>query len=79
MLPTWKVGKSLQSRKIFYLQGLLIKILRKFSRNSKKKHKLEKGRENIYQVLGKIYFKLNKILNKICEILEQILKRLEFL
>ncbi len=50
----------------------------KFSRNSKK-DKLEKGRENLYEVLSKFYFKHDKISNKICEILEQILKRLEFL
>ncbi len=35
---------------------------------------MEKGRENLYEVLGKFYFKLDNILNKICEILEQYLK-----
>ncbi len=44
-------------------------MLSKFSQNSKK-HKLEKGRENLHEVLGKFYFKLDKILNKICKILE---------
>ncbi len=35
---------------------------------------MEKGGENPYKVLGKLYFRLDKILNKICEILEQILQ-----
>ncbi len=38
-----------------------------------KKHKLDKGRENLYEVLGKFYFGLDKILNKISEMLGQIL------
>ncbi len=29
----------------------------------KKKHKLEKGRENFYEILGKFYFTHDKILN----------------
>ncbi len=58
------------------------KIILKFRVNfleNWKKHKLENGRENLYEFLDKLYFRLDRILNKICEILEQILKRLEFL
>ncbi len=40
---------------------------------------MEKGKENLQEVLSESYFKFYKILNKICEILKQILKRLEFL
>ncbi len=40
---------------------------------------VKKGRDNLYEVLGRFYFKFEKIFNKICEILKQTLKKLEFL
>ncbi len=72
------MGESVVHQKDNFLIYKFNLILSKFSGNSKK-HKLEKDRENLNEVLGKFYFRLDKLLNKICKISKQILQRLEFL
>ncbi len=67
----WQRSNKCISRIIFLFtiqfQYNLLKFWVNFLAIQKKKHKLEKGGENLYEVLCKFYFRLDKMLNKICE------------